>query len=759
MKRLLFITLITLFLHAVSAYADTSEAPADNSDTTQAVTAVPVDGATPVPQSSPEQLADPSGNSDASAAKNTFITRWLNMLGAGPADSSNDRNILRHAGAVPRDIIGAFTSIGDDGYAGFFGTLLRVVVAIGIGFLILFGMNKILHSRLEPLKTFSPPDDEAANVWSLSLIRNLPSLAEIFILAVASILVFLVLAGNVGPKGRMLFQAVLGTVIIFRIATFVAKTLFSPEDGSCRPIVLAEPLAVRVYTAAYLSLSILFTVLLWVRLVGGLGIAPQTYSWVILTLGSSVIACYCFLILYLKAPVAQALLEESAQRQERWLKRQLSAYWHIPALSYLGLILLIWVGQCLDGTVKQSGQFIISMLIVPIYFALRQMGRHVIVAVVDSLGLGRIDETDKENDLEALEKEAAEKKQLIISKSESVFNLIVFATLVVWLLSLWGYEIPFAATAISALFQSLVVLALALICWKSASAYIEKKMEEAAPERDDKEEEDDEFGGAVQAGRLHTLLPMLRKVVASVLVVMVVLITISSLGVNIGPLLAGAGVIGLAVGFGAQKLVSDILSGFFYLLDDAFRVGEYIEAGSNRGSVEAITLRNVMLRHSQGMLQIVPHSELGAITNYMRGGIVVKFPLEFPYDTNIDQVRKVIKKVGIAMLDDPELGEDFIRPVKSQGVNEITNSVMVIRVKFTAKPGKQFVIKREAFRRITEALNAKGIYYAHRKVIVDFPNGQSPENIDEASKQKLVEAAAAASVAAEGQNDKGGQPA
>mgnify|MGYP000629807311 CR=1 FL=1 len=140
------------------------------------------------------------------------------------------------------------------------------------------------------------------------------------------------------------------------------------------------------------------------------------------------------------------------------------------------------------------------------------------------------------------------------------------------------------------------------------------------------------------------------------------------------------------------------------------------------------------------MLQVVPHSDLGAVTNYMRGGIVIKFPLEFPYDTDIDKVRKIIKKVGIAMLEDPEIGDDFLQPVKSQGVYEITNSVMVIRVKFTAKPGKQFVIKREAFRRITEALNAKGIFYAHRKVIVDFPPELRNEKLDPDLKKKALEA-------------------
>jgi small-conductance mechanosensitive channel len=132
----------------------------------------------------------------------------------------------------------------------------------------------------------------------------------------------------------------------------------------------------------------------------------------------------------------------------------------------------------------------------------------------------------------------------------------------------------------------------------------------------------------------------------------------------------------------------------------------------------------------------------------MRGGIVVKFPLEFPYDTDVELVRKTIKKVGQAMLQDEELGPDFILPVKSQGVNEITNSVMVIRVKFTAKPGRQFLIRREAFRRITEALAKKGIHYAHRKVIVEVPQAQE-DTLSPNQVQQAVEAGAAAGLITE----------
>jgi small-conductance mechanosensitive channel len=300
-------------------------------------------------------------------------------------------------------------------------------------------------------------------------------------------------------------------------------------------------------------------------------------------------------------------------------------------------------------------------------------------------------------------------------------RVIIFLALGFWLLRLWGITVPYGREITTASFDIFITLVLALALWRLLSGYIERKLEADKPSEEElAAAEDDEWGG-VAMDRSHTLLPMLRKFVGVTMMVLVSLIVLSALGVDIGPLLAGAGVVGLAIGFGAQKLVSDVLSGVFFLLDDAFRVGEYIKAGSMSGSVEAITLRNVMLRHHRGMLQIVPFSDLGAITNFMRGGMVVKFNIELPYDTDIEKVRKIIKKVGKKMMADPVLGPDFIKPVKSQGVRKVGDSVMTFRVKFTAYPGKHFVIRREAFRRITEALEAKGIHYAHRKVIVEMP--------------------------------------
>ena len=307
--------------------------------------------------------------------------------------------------------------------------------------------------------------------------------------------------------------------------------------------------------------------------------------------------------------------------------------------------------------------------------------------------------------------------------ARKIVRVFIFLALAFWLLSIWGLHLPFGEKLTQATFNILVTLALAHIFWRVANSFINRKLQETMPTEapDNDEDKADEWGAAATLARSHTLLPMLRKFIGSVLVTMVVMIALSSMGVDIAPLLAGAGVVGLAVGFGARKLVSDIFSGFFFLMDDAFRVGEYLKSGSTSGVVEKISLRNIFLRHHRGMLQIVPYSDLGAITNFMRGGLVEKFNLQLPYDTNIDKVRKIIKKVGEKMLEDEELGPNFIQPLKSQGVREVGDSVMTFRVKFTAKPGKQFLIRREAFKLITKALEKEGIHYAHRKVIVDYP--------------------------------------
>ncbi|MBX5152501.1 mechanosensitive ion channel family protein [Rhizobium lentis] len=217
---------------------------------------------------------------------------------------------------------------------------------------------------------------------------------------------------------------------------------------------------------------------------------------------------------------------------------------------------------------------------------------------------------------------------------------------------------------------------------------------------------------ARRRARIRTLLPILRNVLMILFAAIAVMMALSSLGVEIGPLIAGAGVVGVAIGFGAQTVVKDIISGVFYLLDDAFRVGEYIQSGNYKGSVESFSLRSVKLRHHRGAVYIVPFSELGAIQNMSRDWVIEKMTITVAYDADVEKARKIIKKIGQELFADPEFKPITIEPLKMQGIDSLGDSGLLLRMKVMTLPGEQFTLKRRALRMIYQAFNENGIRIA-----------------------------------------------
>jgi small-conductance mechanosensitive channel len=289
-----------------------------------------------------------------------------------------------------------------------------------------------------------------------------------------------------------------------------------------------------------------------------------------------------------------------------------------------------------------------------------------------------------------------------------------------------------------ALVDGAVTLLLAHLAWQFAKTTIDRRLQqEAGPVA---AHEPGEQGGT-GASRLRTLLPLLRAFLFVTICVMATMIMLSAIGVNIGPLLAGAGVIGLAVGFGAQTLVRDIISGAFYLMDDAFRLGEYIDVGEAKGTVEKIGVRSMQLRHHRGPLNIVPYGAIRRLNNQSRDWVIEKLEFRLTYDTDIAKVRKIVKRIGQELADEPELGPHILQPLKFQGVMAMEDSALVVAAKFMARPtGEQFVIRREAYHRIKKAFEEAGIRFAHRQVTVFVPpTGADPR----------VAAAGAAAAAAE----------
>ncbi|MGO4136911.1 mechanosensitive ion channel domain-containing protein [Rhizobium brockwellii] len=254
-----------------------------------------------------------------------------------------------------------------------------------------------------------------------------------------------------------------------------------------------------------------------------------------------------------------------------------------------------------------------------------------------------------------------------------------------------------------------IVLLVTDVIWKLASTLIDSQMAVASRSVQAGHQEGPD---ARRRQRLNTLLPILRNVLFLAIGAVGFLMILDAVGIQIGPLLAGAGVVGIAVGFGAQTLVKDIISGVFYLFDDAFRIGEYIQAAKYKGTVEGFSLRSIRLRHHRGPVTIVPFGELGAVQNLSRDWVIDIITLTLNYDSDLEEVRKIIKRIGVELLEDAELGPNIIEPLKMQGIEQMADYGVQIRLKFMTKPGEQFGVRRKALAMLKKTFAEKGIQFA-----------------------------------------------
>ncbi|MEM7440934.1 MAG: mechanosensitive ion channel family protein [Pseudomonadota bacterium] len=269
---------------------------------------------------------------------------------------------------------------------------------------------------------------------------------------------------------------------------------------------------------------------------------------------------------------------------------------------------------------------------------------------------------------------------------------------------------------ISNVYDVIAIVVIGYFIYHAARIWMDQKIEEEGGDQVEVAPGDE--GGAGGASRLATLLPLFRNFLLVVIFLSFALIALTNLGINVSALFAGAGIVGLAIGFGAQTLVRDIFSGAFFLFDDAFRKGEYIDVGQVKGTVEKISVRSFQLRHHLGPLHTIPFGEIQHLTNFSRDWVMMKLPLRVTYDTDVEKVRKLIKNLGLKLVEDELIGHQFLQPLKSQGVIEMQDSAMIIRVKFMTKPGDQWVLRKRVYQEIRDLFERENIKFAHREVTV-----------------------------------------
>lgn len=295
------------------------------------------------------------------------------------------------------------------------------------------------------------------------------------------------------------------------------------------------------------------------------------------------------------------------------------------------------------------------------------------------------------------------------------------------------------------LVEALMTGAIGYIVFEIVSLWINRKLAKeqtsAGPVSEDSAGGE---GGGAGGSRLATVLPLLRLTALSAIAIIFTLLAVGSLGIDITPLLAGAGILGLAIGFGAQKLVTDIVSGIFFLIDDAFRVGEYVDVGGTMGTVEKISIRSMQLRHHRGNVHTIPYGSVDKVTNFSRDWVIMKLMFTVPFDTDPNKVKKIFKKIGAEMLEDPLFKDDFLEPFKSQGVLQFDDVGIVMRGKFMAKPGTQFTIRKEIYNRVRKEFAENGIEFARREVRVAIPGLDHDNHLTDDQKEAVAGAASGA---------------
>ena len=247
-------------------------------------------------------------------------------------------------------------------------------------------------------------------------------------------------------------------------------------------------------------------------------------------------------------------------------------------------------------------------------------------------------------------------------------------------------------------FNIIVILLLGFIGWKSLSILIKKKL-------DSTEDLKDEARGQ----RVNTLFRILKNFISVALLIIIIMLILSELGIEIGPLIAAAGVVGLAVGFGAQTLVKDIITGLFVVLEGQVSIGDIVEVAGHSGTVEAITIRTIRLRDVQGHLHVIPFSEVTTVKNITQDQDYHTFEIGVSYNEDVDDVIETLEKVGKDLQKDKDFKSKINGEIQVFGLDKFDDSAIIIKGRIPTLHKQQWVVRREFNRRVKIAFDKSGI--------------------------------------------------
>ncbi len=501
---------------------------------------------------------------------------------------------------------------------------------------------------------------------------------------------------------RLIAVAVINAGLLTRAVLVVARLVLAPQVETLRVLSIEDETAnytfiwIRRFT--YLSIYGFFAIDAALLL----GLPAASHAVLFKLLGLAIGLLLIMIVVQNREQVSARIRGDGAGSIGN-VRKRIADIWHILLILYLITIYLVWVFEVAGGFQFALRATLITIVIV---IAARLIAAAINHGIRRGFGLSQ----DIKSRFPGLETRANRYLPLLHAGVRSlVYLLTFFAVLQAWGLEVYGWLAePAGRVLLSKIFSIILIVTSALIVWELVSAAIERYLQTI-------DEDDSEVA---RSQRIRTLLPLLRNFIFVVLAVIVTMTVLSEVGVNIAPLLAGAGVVGLAVGFGAQTLVKDVITGFLFLIEDAIAVGDVVQLGSHSGVVEAVTVRSLRLRDLSGTVHQIPFSEVTSIVNMTKDFSFALMDIGVAYRENIDDVIDVIKQVGAELRADPEFGPLIVEDIDVLGLDRFDDSAVVIRARIKTQPVKQWTVRRGFNRLLKKRFDELGIEipYPHQTI-------------------------------------------
>jgi small-conductance mechanosensitive channel len=544
-----------------------------------------------------------------------------------------------------------------------------------------------------------PPEQELPAV---TLLGRLPLVLQRSFLELLPVCAFLA-AGHLmvatalggGDQSREVLLTVIDAYALCIAILSVARALFAPDQPHLRLLNISNRGAAYAlrWTRRIVGVSIVGYVIAEAGV--QLGLSEAAHEWLLRTVALFDHLFLAIIVLQQRRTVRQILhAPEGVSGPFVALRNGLARIWHWLALALLAALWLAWAVEVPHGYASLLGYFGSVVIIV----ILTRLAQIVVLGALDRALSLRPEVMSRYPGIEA-------RLALYHPALAGIARGLIFAAAVLSLLQLWGLgalDWLVASQPGRHLISSMLMLAatvlVAVLIWEAVSAAVERHLGRLAREAQ-----------AARSARLRTLLPLLRTTLSITIALVAGLMVLSEIGVNIAPLLAGAGILGVAIGFGSQTLVRDLITGIFLLLENAMQVGDWVTLGGLSGTVENLSVRTIRLRAGDGSVHIVPFSAVTTVTNVNRGlgNATVNVCVAAREDT--DQVCEVLKQIAAGMREDPDFEGRMLSDLQLWGVDKVDGASVTIAGQVVCTDSGRWSVQREFNRRMKKRLEELGI--------------------------------------------------